>query len=211
MLALAVGVLGCGDGAETQESSSGEKAVMFQQPRRVPDVIQRSKLSLIHLNQKLYLGDEQDRLYRVFAPPPGAYDVGEAPYGWPELGFRSIGWEKGTEGFGALLVHERVGLAMFSMERTDERAFQARASEYAIDLAKLPTTIDGRWAKYRFWHEDGQTFMLCFTQTPRLGGRLTEAVGDDALMEGLRMGEELARQDAAAAESELMARSSGRR
>jgi len=172
-----------------------------------------SRLRVLNLSNKLYLGDDVDRALEVFGPPPRAYDVTDLPPGWKEQGYQAAGWETGVrpkgeaavEGFGLVLQKDRVALALFTVEHADGQLFSRITSDYQDELKSKPTAVANKRSQYRFWTIGDQVLMVS-TTSARSGEAVTVAIGAKALMDGLRMNPDRAKEDIQEAERLLATR-----
>jgi len=130
------------------------------------------------------LGNEYSDLPTNFTPPYG-----------------SRIWETAHKGFGEITYNDNLVAAMYQEGPVTEDQVQEIVAAHKNQLGPQDIPIKGNRVRYWFWEKDGQRLMICAFQTERQGLKLTLAMGDDAVLEGLGISPANATADAAKLDS----------
>lgn len=150
---------------------------------------------LIHGDSILRLHSSEEEVFRAFPRPRGAYDFFEEP---PITGdtYVAKGWQSNGEGFGVLLVRNRMVLGMQTLENVDADTISQRLQLYEQAMAPmLAEVVPGELASYWFWEVGQARLMICQTKDAKQNSQLVVALGDADVMNALRMSRQAASQD----------------
>lgn len=203
LLAGAIAVAGCGGGPS---ASGGTPAVRrADEPfvptgeakeRRDPDPYRRTRIAMLRQNERLTVGMSQEDALALFPEPRRSYALNDVPPGFGD-GYRARGWESRLESFGILLFNDRLVFAMRQFEDMEEPQYEDLVREYETALRETESTfVAGRHVRYQFWQDGTQRLMVLAVQRPKDRLNVTVSMGDNVVMDRLRMSESHARDDA---------------
>jgi hypothetical protein len=146
------------------------------------------------------IGDTEDQVTRVFYPPKDAYDFRDLPPGFQQP-YRASGFQNKTSGFGAIYYDSHLAEATLHEDLLTLEQVNASEAAYEKD-PNFGTPFDterGLGVFYWFWDDADhqQTMMMCAVQdkTDPKKFDLTTAIGDNVVMEALRMNPASAKED----------------
>lgn len=191
-IALSLLISGCAPGGFDPGSMVAEKPSVQVSTQWSPD---EGAPYLIHSDSILRLHESEEDAFRVFPRPRGAYDFFEDT---PLEGdaYVAKGWQNNAEGFGVLLVRNRIVLAMQTLDKVDADTVSQRLKLYEEALAPMsPDVVPGEVASYWFWEVGQARLMICQTKDAKQESQLVIALGDADVMNALRMSRQAASQD----------------
>ncbi len=145
-------------------------------------------VSLLAIKGQVKVGDTVDHAYAVLPPPVEAYEFKDLPPGF-QPPYAARGWESGRQGFGVITHEKLVVAAMYQLDRIDEATLNLTKRAYQ-DLLGAPThQISGTNVRYWFWARELQSLVICALRSSR-GLHVTIAMGDNAVLSGLRISPE---------------------
>ncbi len=192
---------GCGS-----PQPEGQAAPSPNQPVAVhvelPTGSQVSRLALIHEHQLVGIGAKLDDAMNVYPKPQRAFYFTDLP---SQLGaqFTAKGWETASEAFGVILQGDRVALAMETHENADQARLEGILQTYQANFGPESRRIAGAKVSYWFWQSGRERLMLVSCQDRKGLMAVSVVVGDDALMDALRMDCPSAQADVAKADELL--------
>lgn len=158
---------------------------------------------LIHGDSILRLHSSEEEAFNAFPRPRGAYDFFEDP---PLDGdsYVAKGWQSGAEGFGIVLVRNRVVLALQTFDNVDADTASQTLQLYEQAMAPtVPEVVPSELASYWFWETGQARLMVCQTTDSKHKNQLVVALGDADVMNALRMSRPAASQDIVEARAKL--------
>lgn len=153
--------------------------------------------------QKLTVGDTPERAALLFPKTTDSYSFRQLPPGF-EQPYGADGHDNGALGFGAIYytgANQSPAIAMAMVQERDLTNDQINGTEsfYEQQLGRTSAQIAGSVSRYWFWDDatHNQRLMLCAVvdKNDRTKYDLSSAVGDDVVMNALRMDEASAEQD----------------
>ncbi len=186
---------------------SGGAQPIAQQPPATPptdlpanlDLTYVSRLSLVRPAGRLRVGETKEAALFLYPPPEKAEMFGNLPF---NLGddYTASGWEKEDEGFGVILLKNRVVLAQRSLIGIDEERLKEVLATYEQDAGrKADRQVQLDAVRYWFWTDGVHRLMICAVK-PKTD-RMTVAVslGHVLAMDRFGMNPAKAQEDAEAA------------
>lgn len=165
----------------------------------LPDPENESALALFNDDRALRIGDSEKRAYDVFPRPSKAYDDDELPQ---QVGgrYRAHTWNAATQSFGVITLDNRVVLAMLTSKNVSTEQFNTTIQRYTDALNMVePKLVPGEAAAYWFWELGTQRLMICRAADYKGRITMTVALGDEKMMDLLRMNPVFAAKDQAQA------------
>lgn len=155
-------------------------------------------LALTGPNGQLRVGDTQDMSEKVFPVPPNAFTVHDLPDRFVPP-YRARGFETPREGFATLLYGDKVALAVRRLEDVTSEVWNRIVDGYREQYNSPTAEPSNGQVSYWFWSRSGQRLMICVTPDITHEGKfdVTEALGDIAPMDALRMNATSAYDDSA--------------
>jgi hypothetical protein len=202
----AIIAVGCGPGqpAETKADSLPTTArISVSGPAKVepPNFEQRTALRMIRNGDEARVGDPVESALRAFREEKNSYLINEMPAGWKDPAYTCRGWDNGTIGFSAFVYDDKMVLGLYHEDRADEKRLQEIVADYdrAIPSGKIPP-ITGSRVRYWFWEQGTHRLMICATQIPQEGLSIAISLGENRIMDILRMNPLMADRDRQVAE-----------
>ncbi|MDR3691067.1 MAG: hypothetical protein P4L46_16930 [Fimbriimonas sp.] len=99
-------------------------------------------------------------------------------------------WEEDSLhlGFGEILYNGELVAAIYEEDKANQSRLDGLIRDHQDQVGDLKDTyIDGQHVKYWFWEKDSRRLMICAFPTGRDEIRITVAMGDDVVMDGLGM------------------------
>jgi hypothetical protein len=176
-------------------------------PAPLPDFGSESSLALIHGDERLRLGAPTREAQVFFVKPKRAFEFSDRPPGFgPEFG--AWGWESQAEGFGLISHLGRSVVALHEQYKSPQERVNVVIDSYLrINGTESATAISGDSVRYWFWEQGRSRLMLCVVHTDGTTYNITEAIGELAAMDTLRMSPLTAVQDKVRADGALRDRS----
>lgn len=204
MPGLALLLAGC-SGSEAARSNAGVAATPVPTVA-APQLLRGGKLGIIPRkseSEDLSVGDSQDRVDRLFPVPKSSYPVRGLPPGF-QPPYRADGFETPTIGFGVIYYEGVVAQAMYRELGITQADVMTTVSDYTDVFGPPTDSIPGTKVSYWFWadQKNSQRLMICAVGEIKDAKRwdLTTAVGEDILMDPLRMSPTAAKEDRQALE-----------
>lgn len=159
---------------------------------------------------RLRVGDTAETAQYLFPAPPKADPMESLPFRMGDA-YGAQGWERGDEGFAAILHKDRVALALKTSQATSEDEV-SDVLKAAQDEAGEPPSRAILYDKVRFWfwRQGVQRQMVSVTQTGPDRYQVAVAIGHVAVMDRLGMEEGQAQKDAQEADRVFKSRSANR-
>lgn len=200
-------ISGCGSNVAPGQASVVIKPVDVQV--RLPAGGNQSALALFNGEVALRVGDPVKTAFEIFPKPPGAYEGTDLPQQVGGKDYKALYWDSGPLSFGVILTDERVVMAQEITENATAKMVDDEVSVYrkAIYMVE-PKTIVGTEASYWFWELGTQRLMICKATDYKSRITLTTALGDENMMNVLRMSPVFAAKDAEQASQLLEQRKS---
>jgi hypothetical protein len=131
----------------------------------------------------------------VFGKPKTSFEFTDLPPGF-QSPYSVKGWETAKEGVGVILYGDKVVAIMRQLTRADKDLLQEIVDTISKENSRIkPSTIQGSNVSYTFWEESSQRLMICALQTKRDGLHITEALGDNNVMDALGMNKRQSKMD----------------
>ena len=150
---------------------------------------------MISGDNRLHVHASEEDAFRVFPRPKGAFDFFEEP---PIEGDNYIakGWQSNIEAFGILLIRNKLVLALHTLDNADQETLTDKLKVYeeAFDPIKADV-VPGDSAQYWFWESGQVRLMICMSRDANSRSQLVTALGDNEVMNALRMSRTAASQD----------------
>ena len=209
LLALAVIPLvlaGCGEASH----ATAANPVRHVTTAPAPDFARDHHLALLgdRANDILFVGDSEDQATKFYHAPPSAYAVRELPQGF-EAPYHAESWTSSVTGiqskdFGVIFYDTRIALAMFHETGITATDVNQTEADYEKEFGKPTEKISGTKVHYSFWEDPvtNERLMICAVQDRKDAERfdLTNAVGNELVMDALRISVSAANDDKQAVE-----------
>jgi hypothetical protein len=197
---------GCGAIPGANLRSSAEQAKL---PDRKPDLDSRTNLGLIREERILRVGDDPDVGLDLFpkSMAQNSFDVHDLPKVFPNPPYSATGWDSPSgDGFGEIVYDRRMAAAIRTELCADQAAADEKIATYrrnlGVERAVLPAPASPgavpapEGLKYFFWEAaPQQRLMILEKNLPAGKVRLTIAVGDVVVLDGLGINLTGAKQD----------------
>ena len=164
-----------------------EKPVNRQIASQMSEFLSPSQTCFINGRRRLSLGEAGDRALSVFPRPSRGFPIEEVVPGLPE-GFKSVGWESSTDGFGAVIYENQIVLLMRQFEALDAEQF-AQFLE-AIQSANPTLRYELRVAKgvdYWFAADANTTQVISRIPSKTRAYQVTLSLGESHLMAAMNL------------------------
>ena len=168
-------------------SGVAEKPVNRQVASQMSEFLSPSQTCFINGRRRLSLGEAGDRALSVFPRPSRGFPIEEVVPGLPE-GFKSVGWESSTDGFGAVIYENQIVLLMRQFEALDAEQF-AQFLE-AIQSANPTLRYELRVAKgvdYWFAVDANTTQVISRIPSKTKAYQVTLSLGESHLMAAMNL------------------------
>ncbi len=169
-------------------------------PKKTPfigELYPDSRLGLISGPELLRVGDSERRALDLFPKPAKqSFDRSELP---PMLDkpFRARGWESKMESFGLILLNGQVIVAVIETEAIEREFATEKVELYRKTFNEIePQIIVNQSVSYWFWNLGRRRLMICLASNRDKTLGLTIALGDESMMDALRMDAVSAAKDA---------------
>lgn len=168
-----------------------------------PDVTAKTSLRLVRDRAEFAVGESIDDMYQVFPNPKAAFEFNDLPPGF-EQPYSAKGWEVAREGVGAILFNDKVVAVMRQLTRaSSDQLGQIVETTRQANPAVTPEVIQGSRVVYYFWEQPPQRIMISGLNTRNDGWHITEALGDDTVMDAVGANPEKARANVALIDAKL--------
>lgn len=201
---LAVVAVGCG-GEKSAAPSSPTKPVASASQAPSDGARSKSGLYLSNDQARFSVNDSVEEALRLYERPTKAYDIRELPEPLAnEKGLRAAGWAKGGDGYGLIVSNDKVIAAVATRagrNRTDVDAAVSAYEELFSSVGSAP--LEGNTAKYWFFEDGSHRLMICGAKTRKGDWTFTLALGEQWVMDRLRMDKTSALEDLKEAERRM--------
>ena len=184
VLLAAYALTGC---SGIDSASSTEKPVNRQIASQMVEFLAPSQTCLVNGRRRISLGEAPDRALLVFPRPSRGFPIEEEVPGLPE-GFKSLGWESNTDGFGAVTYENQIVLLMRQFEALDAEQFAQLLS--ATQSANSNLKYEMRVASgvdYWFGADNNSTLVISRIPTKSKAYQVTVSLGESHLMEAMNL------------------------
>ena len=172
-------------------------------PVEPPDQNAKTDLRLVRDGVGFGLGESIDEMYQVFGNPKTSFEFSDLPPGFGPP-YSAKGWETAREGVGAILYDNKVVAVMRQLTRaTNEQLSQLVDTTRQENLPAQPQVIQGARVVYYFWDKSPQRIMISGLNTRNDAWHITEALGDDKVMDAIGASPTKAAADKATVDSKL--------
>jgi hypothetical protein len=181
---VAISLAGC---SGTEGSASAEKPVNRQVASQMVEFLSPSVTCVLNGRRRLSLGEPADRALTVFPRPSRGFPIEEVVPGLPE-GFKSVGWESNTDGFGAVVYENQIVLLMRQFEALDTEQFAQllESIQSANPSLKYEMRID-QGVDYWFAADSNSTQVISRIATKSKAYQVTISLGESHLMTALNL------------------------
>ncbi len=198
---------GCSDVARVSNAATVRHVTTAPQP----DFGRDRHLGLLgdRANDVLFVGDSEDQAAKFYHPPPSAYAVRELPQGF-EPPYHAESWTSGgplgseSKDFGVIYYDTKVAMAMFHEMGITATDVNDTEADYEREYGAPQQKVSGNKMHYWFWDDPNtnERLMICAVQDRKDPQRfdLTTAVGNELVMDALRMSPSAANDDRQAVE-----------
>ncbi len=162
-----------------------EKPVNRQIASQMAEFLSPSSTALPNGRRRLSLGEPAERALTVFPRPSRGFPIEEAVPGLPE-GFKSVGWESNSDGFGAVIYENQIVLLMRQFEALDTEQF-AQLLE-SVESANSSLNYEMRVANgvdYWFGADSNTTQVISRIPTKGKAYQVTVSLGESHLMQAM--------------------------
>jgi hypothetical protein len=191
LLLTVLALAGCGMTRVTAANkASAELATLPSERKPDLDAPARTNLGLLREGKTLHVGDDADVALDLFPKSLAAhaYEIHDLPKVFPSPPYSSKGWDSPSgEGFGEIVYNKQVAAAIWNRIFDDEKAADAVIAEYKTQTPYPATPAFGaEGLTYLFWEAKPQQRQMIL-KAPLSNGRfrLTIAIGDDSVLDGL--------------------------
>jgi hypothetical protein len=177
-------LVGCSGG---EAGVIAEKPVNRQIASQMAEFLAPSQTCLVNGRRRLSLGESTDRALLVFPRPSRGFPIEEVVPGLPE-GFKSLGWESNTDGFGAVVYENQLVLLMRQFEALDTEQF-AQLLE-SVQSANSTLKYEMRTASgvdYWFGADAMTTLVISRIPTKSKAYQVTVTLGESHLMGAMNL------------------------
>jgi|LauGreDrversion4_2_1035121.scaffolds.fasta_scaffold305368_2 hypothetical protein len=177
-------LVGCSGG---EAGVIAEKPVNRQIASQMAEFLAPSQTCLVNGRRRLSLGESADRALLVFPRPSRGFPIEEVVPGLPE-GFKSLGWESNTDGFGAVVYENQLVLLMRQFEALDTEQF-AQLLE-SVQSANSTLKYEMRTASgvdYWFGADAMTTLVISRIPTKSKAYQVTVTLGESHLMGAMNL------------------------
>ena len=177
-------LVGCSGG---EAGVIAEKPVNRQIASQMAEFLAPSQTCLVNGRRRLSLGESTDRALLVFPRPSRGFPIEEVVPGLPE-GFKSLGWESNTDGFGAVVYENQLVLLMRQFEALDTEQF-AQLLE-SVQSANSTLKYERRTSSgvdYWFGVDAMTTLVISRIPTKSKAYQVTVTLGESHLMGAMNL------------------------
>lgn len=181
---LAICITGC---STSDVAAVAEKPINRQVATQMADFVTPSISGLPNGRKRLSIGEDSSRALAVFPRPSRGFPLEEAIPGLPE-GFKSVGWESNTDGFGAVIYDEKIMLAMRQYEALDTEQFAQTLQLVQGSNPSLQWTfLTKNSVDYWLATEGNTTFVISRIAGKKKTYQVTITLGETHLMSALSL------------------------
>ena len=203
---FALVLAGCGEA--TRATAAGPVRHVTVAPP--PDFARQHHLALMgdRDNDVLFVGDTEDQAAKFYHAPASAYAIRELPQGF-EAPYHAESWTSTSatiqaKDFGVIYYDTKIALAMFHETGITATDVNSTEVDYQHEYGNPTENIAGNKVHYSFWEDPitNERLMICAVQDRKDPERfdLTTAVGNELVMDALRMSSSAANDDKQAVE-----------
>jgi len=195
-------MVGCAAPEAPGVGNAAPKAIDVQ--ATLPEEGVSSTLALWEEGKAVHVGDSEQHAFEVFPKPSKAVESSDLPS--QIVGkYKARSWSGGSRGFGVITLEGRVVLALATYDNTTLEQVQRLVQEYTGAIPEVaPRTVGVEGSEYWFWELGTQRLMICESSDYKNRIGVALAVGDEKLMDALRMNPLFAAKDLSRA-NELLA------
>lgn len=177
-------LVGC---SGVEGSAVAEKPVNRQIASQMSEFLSPSQTCIVNGRRRLSLGEVSDRALAVFPRPSRGFPIEEVVPGLPE-GFKSIGWESSTDGFGAVIYENQIVLLMRQFEALDADQFAQflAATQSANPNLQYEMRVD-KGVDYWFAADSTTTQVISRIPTKSKAYQVTLSLGESHLMAAMNL------------------------
>lgn len=177
-------LVGCSGG---ESGVIAEKPVNRQIASQMAEFLAPSQTCLVNGRRRLSLGESTDRALLVFPRPSRGFPIEEVVPGLPE-GFKSLGWESNTDGFGAVVYENQLVLLMRQFEALDTEQFaQLLESVQSANSALKYEMRTASGVDYWFGADAMTTLVISRIPTKSKAYQVTVTLGESHLMGAMNL------------------------
>ncbi|MEI7578254.1 MAG: hypothetical protein WCK51_15305 [Armatimonadota bacterium] len=164
-----------------------EKPVNRQVASQMVEFLSPSITCVLNGRRRLSLGEPADRALTVFPRPSRGFPIEEVIPGLPE-GFKSVGWESNTDGFGAVIYENQIVLLMRQFEALDTEQFAQllESIQSANPSLKYEMRVD-KGVDYWFATDSNSTQVISRIATKSKAYQVTVSLGESHLMTAMNL------------------------
>ncbi len=191
-LVALLGVFGCQGEVSAPKASNPDLA--DAESVESPKTLSPGRLALIAHGDQLKVGNSLTNANQLFPRPKTAFEFTDLPQKFLKP-YRSKGWESAREGFGVILFREKIVAALWHIEKATREEQDRLVKKHQSEIPVPSILVPGKHVSYWFWEDAGQRLMICSSQGQGGFVRLTAAIGDDVVMDALKISPDQARKD----------------
>jgi len=140
-----------------------------------------------------------DDAFRIFHDPKVVgFESDDLPPTFQPPLYSARTWEEDTlhMGFGEILYNRELVAAIYEEDKANQQRLNELVNDHQDQVGSLqPRTLTGKHVSYWFWDKDDRRLMICGYFTGHDVVKITVAVGDRRVMDGLDMSVEKATKD----------------
>jgi hypothetical protein len=146
-----------------------------------------SQTCILNGRRRLSLGEPAERALAVFPRPSRGFPIEEIVPGLPE-GFKSVGWESNTDGFGAVIYENQIVLLMRQFEALDTEQFaQFLEAIQAVNPSLRYELRVANGVDYWFAADSNSTQVISRIPAKTKAYQVTLSLGESHLMAALNL------------------------
>ena len=174
---------GCSGG----DASVAERPVNRQIGSQMSEFLSPSQTCILNGRRRLSLGEPAERALAVFPRPSRGFPIEEIVPGLPE-GFKSVGWESNTDGFGAVIYENQIVLLMRQFEALDTEQFaQFLEAIQAVNPSLKYELRVANGVDYWFAADSNSTQVISRIPAKTKAYQVTLSLGESQLMAALNL------------------------
>lgn len=186
---IVLALAGCQASSSPSDNALAAPAITVAAPQTTGP----TDVELIRQGGVIQVGDAWDKAKDVFPEPRDAFEFSDLPKGFGN-DYKARGWETARQGFGVITFDDKIVSAMFQDDDVSTDRLTEILDTYTRVLGR-PATVESTQVRYWFYEKAGQRLMICAESADRNTVRLTEAMGDDVVLNALGIGVPEAQRD----------------
>ena len=181
---IELALAGCQGDALPFKSPSGDSADTVSVD--VPKSLAPGKLAMYAHGETIRVGDSAEDALKIFPRPKTAFEFTDLPPKFQKP-YQVKGWESSREGFGVILFQQKIAVALWHQDKATQDDLDRLVKLHQDQSPGRAVTVPGKHVNYWFWENAGQRLMICSLQGHGPSVLLTVAMGDNVVMDALKI------------------------